>query len=106
MNWLEVLATLINQQQLEQAKRLQCGVCKASLQNVIDVGKMGCPACYDMFAPILVRFVEQMQSKHVGKHPKGEIVRGLEEEAVVAALEGRFEDAESIKDRIKGLRGS
>src|SRR5579872_3972829 len=99
MNWKEILTQLFKDQQ--QAKRLRCEGCKINLEYVLDVGKLGCPKCYITFLPILKRLVEQTRLKHVGKQPKNKFVTELEQQMMIAALEGRFEDAENIKMQIK-----
>jgi len=103
---LNALLTNMHQQQFDHAKRLRCGECKITLQQIVEVGKIGCPQCYGAFSFILKHFVEQMQFTHVGKRPKNAEIKELEQQAVAAALEGRFEDASSIKDEIKRLRNA
>ena len=105
MDWKELLGQLVNKQQVDQVKLLQCGQCKTTLQYIFEVGKMGCPQCYDTFSSVLKKLVEQMQFKHVGKYPKNGEVKELEQQMIIAALEGRFEEAEGIQEKIKRLRG-
>jgi len=103
---LNQLFTELHKQKFDAAKRLRCGHCKATLEDVLKVGRLGCPQCYDIFGSTLRRLVDQMNNKHVGKRPKSGIVKELEERMATAALDGRYEDAEQLRDAIKRLRGT
>lgn len=109
MDWkdlLQQLFTALHQQQFDQALRLRCGRCMTPIKRVLEVGKLSCPQCYDAFSPVLKRIVGQMNFKHVGKRPKSGEIQNLEQQMAIAALEGRFDDAQRLRETITRLRST
>ena len=105
---LNQLFTTLQQKKFDHAKRLRCGNCRTTLEDVLKVGRLGCTQCYDIFGSTLCLIVEQMKAKHCGKSPKHKEIRAqtmsLEDEMTTTALEGRFEDADRLCNEIKKLR--
>ena len=55
----------------EEVQDLACTVCGTTFQSYRKTGKLGCAACYEVFAPVLVRefALKQHGSVHCGKTP-------------------------------------
>ena len=78
-------------------------------------GRLGCPTCYNAFAPVLVPLLEKVHGKpsHHGKAPErleGEIgtrkeMEELEEELGAAVKAEEYEKAAELRDRIRQLKG-
>lgn len=109
MKWEEMIAQFFNaltKQKMEQAKKLRCGNCKITLGEVLQVGRLGCPECYNIFGSTLRGLVEQIgNNQHVGKRPKGKSIADLEDRMIHAAIDGNDEEAGRLADEIKKLKG-
>lgn len=101
---LDKLFTALHKQKFEEANQLRCGVCKSTLEDILKIGRLGCPQCYDIFGSTLRRLVEQMNTRHVGKRPKSGAIKTLEKQMVTAALEGHYKEADRLRDEIKRLK--
>lgn len=57
-----------------KVKTLICPDCKTTSEEFLKTGFVGCPRCYDVFAPLILQTVRQLQQadKHVGKVPAGD----------------------------------
>ena len=76
---------------------------------------MGCPSCYDAFAPVLVPLLEKVHgaAAHAGKAPSGRR-RVIESRKEIEELEARlaaaveaedYEAAAELRDTIRQLKG-
>lgn len=56
-----------------QARALICPECKTTSEEFLKTGFVGCPNCYRVFEPLIVRTVRRLQQsdRHVGKTPNG-----------------------------------
>lgn len=92
-----------------------CPDCQLTFRKFLDLGKFGCPSCYDSFREYLPRVFSKLHNghtKHVGKIPvsfnerfalrkKVEEIRSKMQEAIE---EERFEDAAAFRDEAKVLK--
>lgn len=95
--------------------QLECTGCKLTFDKFLDIGKFGCPICYETFRKRLPQVFGKLhngQSKHTGKIPvsfnelyaikrKIEEVRLKMQEAVNAE---RFEEAAILRDEAHQLQ--
>lgn len=92
-----------------------CPACQLKLSQFRQTGRLGCGQCYQAFAPLLRRMIRQIQGsgRHLGK-PKsgtartpasgtGELLAALREELAAAVRREEFEQAASLRDRIRKL---
>lgn len=93
-------------------KRLVCPECKTTSDEFIKTGFVGCPHCYEAFAPIVEQTVKQIQQsdRHVGKVPIGavdyEAERArLRSELHAAVDRGDYVRTVEINDMLKKLGG-
>ncbi|MDW0116717.1 UvrB/UvrC motif-containing protein [Sporosarcina thermotolerans] len=92
-----------------------CPECELTFRKFLDIGKFGCPTCYDTFRERLPRVFGKLHNghtKHAGKIPvsfnemfavkkKIEEIRIKMQEAIV---EERFEDAAALRDEVNELK--
>lgn len=92
-----------------------CPDCQLSFRKFLDIGKFGCPTCYDTFRERLPRIFSKLHNghtTHVGKIPvsfnelfavkkKIDEIRLKMQEAID---EERFEDAAALRDEAKALK--
>jgi len=89
----------------------QCDHCGLTFQQFAQIGRFGCPHCYEAFASGLNPLLRRVQSseQHVGKIPrrrgttiaaKRELAQ-LRDEMRQRISEERFEDAAHLRDRIR-----
>lgn len=90
-----------------------CSSCGTKLSDFNNSGYLGCTHCYTEFADYLLPIIKRVQRglKHIGKIPKdnGELsaVREYERlstELKAAVEEERYEDAASIRDKLRKIR--
>ncbi|MDD6603508.1 MAG: UvrB/UvrC motif-containing protein [Eubacteriales bacterium] len=94
----------------------RCPGCGASLNDIINNGRVGCAHCYDKFEDRLIPGIEKIhgKTKHIGKNvtytesvenpvESAESIDSLKEELRQAIKEQRFEDAAVIRDKIKSI---
>ena len=91
----------------------QCGLAYAEFKAK---GRLGCPTCYEAFAPVLVPLLEKVHGKpaHQGKAPsrlQGTLkarkkLDALEEDLAKAVIAEEYEKAAELRDRIRKLKGS
>ena len=96
-----------------KAPEPRCEHCGLTFSQFAQVGRFGCPHCYEAFAPGLGPLLRRVQSseRHVGKVPRrrgGHIAKrreldALKEELQERIAEERFEEAASLRDRIRQL---
>lgn len=91
-----------------------CEHCAYAFQQFQQNSMLGCPRCYESFAPqmeVILRRAHGGTVQHGGKIPRrrGEkleqrrALRNLSRELEQAILEQRFEDAATLRDRMQAL---
>jgi len=96
------------------ATQLVCEHCGFTQADFKKHGRLGCPACYERFRPILEPVLSNMHKgmTHLGKVPARSIERKtfqeridlLEKRLQEAVTAERYEDAARLRDEIKGLK--
>jgi protein arginine kinase activator len=94
--------------------QLVCEVCGFTQNDFKKHGRLGCPACYDRFKPILDPVLASMHKgvTHLGKVPARSIERKtlqdrlgrLEKELQDAIKAERYEDAARLRDEIVNMK--
>jgi protein arginine kinase activator len=90
----------------------RCTGCGLSLREFRKHNRVGCEACYEMFAPELKVMIDEMQraSAHCGKVPSRELSRDvlsdLKAELLAAVQQQAFERAAELRDKIRELEQS
>ncbi|MDH3590725.1 MAG: UvrB/UvrC motif-containing protein [Planctomycetota bacterium] len=88
-----------------------CPSCGLAYTDFKSKGRLGCPTCYEVFAPVLVPLLEKVHgtAAHAGKAPermatmiasKKEVL-ALEEELEQAIQAEEYERAAELRDRIR-----
>lgn len=94
---------------------LTCPTCTLSFEDFLNIGKFGCPTCYETFRirlPQVLGKLHSGQSTHIGKVPNSfnqlfTLKRQIEEARAKmqqAVTEERFEDAAHYRDEAKQLQ--
>ena len=93
----------------------RCPTCEMSYEEFKKIGRLGCPHCYDAFAPQLERLLKRIHGddKHRGKGPmeavqnaqEADKLERLRAELAQAVAEEAFEEAAQLRDRIRVLEG-
>ena len=93
-----------------------CPQCGLAYTEFKAKGRLGCPACYDAFAAVLVPLLEKVHgtSRHHGKTParvKGEIesireLEQLEDQLGEAVAAEQYERAAELRDTIREMKES
>lgn len=93
---------------------LKCEVCGMNYSKFKQVGRFGCPHCYESFKSKLLPLLKEIHGHddHVGKIPKrtgGVIgikkeINKLKEELNILVESEDFEEAAVVRDRIKALQ--
>lgn len=105
----------MKQQQSQAKNTLICPTCKLSFEAFLNIGKFGCPDCYDTFRARLPQVLGKLhngQSAHIGKIPGSfnqlfVMKRQIEDARMnmqQAVIEERFEDAAHYRDEAKRLQ--
>jgi protein arginine kinase activator len=91
----------------------RCNVCGMTYNQFTQIGRFGCPNCYESFASRLEPLLKRIQSNtaHVGKVPQksGEATRSrnelqqLRKELQTAVTTEQYEQAAKIRDKIREL---
>lgn len=93
----------------------KCPECELTFKRFMEIGKFGCPTCYDTFRDKLPRILGKLHNghtKHVGKIPisfnehfalkkKIEEIRVRMQDAIA---EERFEEAAILRDEVNELK--
>ena len=92
---------------------VRCGDCQTTLEELRQRGRLGCEACYEVFAAYLGELFERMHGarEHQGRLPglagdgqaRLEQIRGLKEELEKAVREEAYERAAGIRDELRVL---
>ena len=91
-----------------------CPACGLAYSEFKAKGRLGCPTCYDVFAPVLVPLLEKVHgaAKYEGRAPdriahrlesRAELAE-LEEELGVAITSEQYERAAELRDRIRAVK--
>lgn len=96
--------------------QLVCEHCGFTQANFKKLGRLGCPACYERFKPVLEPVLSNMHKglTHLGKVPARSIERktlhdrlaALEKQINDAVQAERYEDAARLRDEISGLKAA
>lgn len=92
-----------------------CSSCGYTLADLKKTGRLGCPACFDVFEPTLADMLRPMHKgiQHKGKVPASlqaklqadQRLQTLESSLASAIEEERYEDAARLRDEIKAIKG-
>lgn len=95
---------------------LQCDHCGLRYSEFTQIGRLGCPECYDSFAVQLRRLMRRIHgaTRHTGKGPgqpvapsgREERLRRLQDDLRRAIASERYEDAARIRDEIRQTEGA
>ncbi|MBQ6893353.1 MAG: UvrB/UvrC motif-containing protein [Clostridia bacterium] len=96
----------------------KCSLCALTFNDILSMGKVGCPECYNTFKNELSNTIHSIHgmAKHAGLTPceatkvktqtkkpsEEEILRDKLNEAIQAE---NYEEAANLRDRIKALKG-
>lgn len=93
----------------------KCSLCALTFNDILSMGKVGCPECYNTFKEELLDTIRSIHgtAKHVGLTPSGTAVvkKELTEEEILrdklaeAIKTENYEEAAAIRDKIKALKG-
>ena len=95
----------------------KCSLCALTFSDILSMGKVGCPECYNTFKAELGDTIRSIHgtAKHIGLAPTGESNTVneqsiTEEDALRAKLneainEENYEEAALLRDKIKALKG-
>lgn len=92
-----------------------CTGCNLSLAQIKQMGRLGCPKCYESFKEYLKPVLQRCQNgklEHVGKKPKNipdfqhKNLESLKEKMAEAVRAERFEEAAVLRDAIKQICGN
>jgi len=92
-----------------------CPHCGLAYADFKAKGRLGCPVCYDVFAPVLVPLMEKVHgaTAHRGRTPERvrgtqqsrRELEGLEGELADAVANEQYERAAELRDKIRALKG-
>lgn len=92
---------------------LRCNKCGSSFDDIVNLGKVGCPDCYDVFYDKMLPLIERIHGNttHKGKSvslkfpelTKNKEIESLKKELKELIKKQEFEKAAQIRDRIKEL---
>jgi len=95
---------------------VRCPSCGCSKEQFEKTGRLGCPDCYQTFAPLLKGIIGKMHlgPSHVGKVPPGRMtpavvdarVKALSQELDKAVRVEKYEEAARLRDEIRTLAGA
>ena len=110
----DVLLGLGSEKELESsaAHKNRCVACGFTLSDLKKTGRLGCPECYDTFAPALEGMLKNMHKgiTHTGKTPRREpsgskahLLESLRASLDEAVAGENYELAAELRDKIRGL---
>jgi protein arginine kinase activator len=92
---------------------ITCSVCGFTQADFKKTGRLGCSACYDVFAESLESMLKNMQkgSEHVGKSPASLVknrqmdaqIKDLQSSLERAVAEEEYEKAADLRDQIRRI---
>ena len=96
----------------------KCNLCALTFTDILSMGKVGCPECYNTFKKELESTIRSIHgtAKHIGNSPlcsteTAVIPKELSEEEILrdklasAIKDENYEEAAVIRDKIKALKG-
>ena len=97
----------------EDVDRLTCSACGTTMSEFREVGRLGCPSCYDEFRDELRPLLESIHEEliHTGKRPSRTIL-SLDEQSRILQLRNQqreairredYETAATLRDEITQL---
>ena len=113
----QMIALLVDAGEMEEfssdAPLPRCEACGSSLDDLRETGRVGCPQCYESFAPRLAPLLERIhgRTEHMGKIParagahivRSHRLRELRRDLGERIATEEFEEAARIRDEIKAL---
>ena len=105
----------------EKVENIVCPVCKTSLAEFKNHGKLGCPNCYEVFRQEVADVVKRIAPFPTHKEEnditlnttktkktlsKSEEIATLREQLNLAVREERYEDASKLKKKIQALEAA
>ena len=93
---------------LPAAAGLACPGCGLTFGAFRADGRLGCPAEYDAFRPVLLPLLERVhrRTEHAGKRPRAAGRRRLRLQLAEAVAAERYEDAARIRDTLRADEGN
>lgn len=100
-----------------RASAKKCSLCASTFEDILSMGKVGCPKCYDTFREELKSTIRSIHgsAKHVGLKPSetqtAPVFEAKDELSTLqTALEQairteNYEEAASLRDEIRKLKG-
>ncbi len=99
-----------------KAGALKCPVCGFTQADFKKTGRLGCSACYTVFAEGLAGMLKNMHkgTLHIGKapadfrarHEQGEKLRALQESLHQAVASEEYERAAALRDQIRQMEAA
>lgn len=96
----------------------KCNLCALTFNDILSMGKVGCPECYNSFRQELESTIRSIHgtAKHIGNSPlcseeTAIVQKELSEEEILreklasAIKDENYEEAAIIRDKIKALKG-
>ena len=92
----------------------KCSLCALTFNDILSMGKVGCPECYNTFKNELKNTIRSIHgsAKHTGLSPEGEKTPvtlseedKLRNELNEAIRTENYEEAAALRDKIKALKG-
>jgi protein arginine kinase activator len=92
---------------------ITCAVCGFTQADFKKTGRLGCSACYEVFAESLESMLKNMQkgAEHIGKAPSGLLknrqldaqIKSLQSSLERAVAEEEYEKAADLRDQIRRI---
>jgi len=97
----------------DAAWEVACPACGLSFSQFQSTGRLGCPECYETFAPALSPLIERIQAAdhHTGRVPsrlepnmrRRQELAQLQDELRGLVAQEAYEEAARVRDRIRAL---
>lgn len=112
-----MLASMLGDMTPQAVKNQKCcSVCGATFSDIAHSGKMGCGECYKTFNDEILPYLKRVHgaTRHVGKipnraplivKPKEKTVEDLRQELARMVAEEKYEQAATLRDKIKEMEG-
>ncbi len=114
--WSNLFAPLGLQSGVKARNEKRCNLCGATLEELLEEGKVGCPRCYETFEDELENSIRRIHGtgRHTGRLPgrkraaydRQRQIDELEKKLQQAVKEEKYEEAAKLRDEIKGLKDS
>ncbi len=112
-----MLASMLGDMSPQMVKsQKRCSVCGATFSDIAHSGKMGCGECYKTFNDEILPYLKRVHgaTRHVGKipnraplivKPKEKTVEDLRQELARMVAEEKYEQAATLRDKIREMEG-